>query len=1155
MSFAHLHVHSEFSLLEAACRVSDLVKQTQNLGMPAVALTDNGNMFGAMTFYFACKDLGIQPILGLDAYLAPRGRLKKGEDQETLRTPNRRLVLLAQSHKGYQNLCQLSSIGYQQGFYYKPRIDDEVLQEYNEDLLCLTGSHRGDVALALSEHGPEKALERIRFLKNIFGDRLYLELNRTGLPQLDALNKFLIEASKIENVPLVACNDVHYLVPEDARAHDVLLCVGTNKMLQDPDRFRMGSEEFYLKSPDQMRRLFSDLPEACDRTMEVISRCKVQFKFKDAEGKPIYHLPSYPTQQGRSLVEEIAEIAKQGLEDRFLEAIKRGEKVPEERIPEYKKRLEFEISVIDKMGFCGYFLIVQDFIRWAKDRDIPVGPGRGSGAGSLVAYSLKITDLDPMNYGLIFERFLNPERISMPDFDVDFCQDRREEVINYVVEKYGVKSVSQIITFGVLKAKAAIRDVGRVMGLTFAEVDVIAKLIPEKLNIKLKEAIETEPRLRSLIDEDSKIATLLELAQRVEGISRHASVHAAGVIISNRPLVEYAPLYKVEGSQNVIQYDMKISEKIGLIKYDFLGLKTLTLIHDALKMVERNQNKKIAPNEISLKDAGIYDLMSRGDTAGIFQFEGEGMSDLIKRVRPTCFEDITAINALYRPGPMQMLDEYIARKHGKLKVTYLFGALEEILKETYGIIVYQEQVQLIAARIASYSLGEADMLRRAMGKKKPEEMAQQKNRFMQGARDNGFDQKKSDELFELMAKFAEYGFNKSHAAAYCVVAAQTAYLKAYYPVEFYAAMLSTEMADTDKIVKYVSDCRSHGIQVRAPHVNFSEFKFTAHGKVVFFGLGGIKGVGQAAVEAILEARSQKPDQKFADLEDFFQSIDLRRVNKKVVECLIKSGGLDDFGYHRAQLLSLYPILLDQAEGKRKEKEVGQGSLFDLAEAEPQGIEVPAVDPWQKSQQLAFEKDVLGFYLSDHPISAYQSVMRSLTHGNVADIREKDHKSKVVVGGFIEDLRELITKKATRMAFGKLGDLSAHIPVVIFPDAFAKYQDLLKAEEPLLVEGELDRDETNIQIKVEKLSLLSERLKASRKLTLKLNMSHLPILQDVQKITGSYPGSTRLELKVYLEDSKKWVVLEGNESTGIEVQTSLFDRLQSIFGNTENIDLI
>lgn len=1156
-SFVHLHVHTQYSLLEAACKTKDIAKKAKSLGMPAVAITDNGNMFGAVEFYFACKAEGVKPILGLDVYLAPKGRLVKGEDKEALTMPNRRLVLLAKNFKGYQNLCQLSSKSFQEGFYYKPRIDYELLKQYSSDLICLTGGLRGEIPYQFLEFGEERAIAKIRELKEIFGENLYLELNRTGLPEWERINEFMARASQQEGVPLVAANDVHYLMREDSFTQEVLVCIGTNKTLQDESRLKLGSQEFWFKGAEQMRELFKNYPSAAENTLKIASLCNVEFKLKDENGRQIYHLPNFPTHDGRTEADEIRVLALQGLEDRFVESEKRGEPVAQEKRPSYYKRLDYELSVIKDMGFNGYFLIVQDFIQWAKRNGIPVGPGRGSGAGSLVAYSLKITDLDPMSYNLIFERFLNPERISMPDFDVDFCQDRRHEVINYVTEKYGAATVSQIITFGKLQTKAALRDVGRVMGMTFQEVDVISKLIPEKLGITLDEAIEMEPRLRELMENEPRIATLMDLAKRIEGLNRHAGIHAAGVVISDGPLVENAPLYKGADGENVIQYDMKMAEKIGLIKFDFLGLKTLTLINDAFKLIKKNRGKDFSVSDISLNDKGIYDIMSRGNTAGIFQFEGDGISDLIKKIKPNCFEDITAINALYRPGPMQMLDEYTGRKHGKIKVSYLFPELEEILKETYGIIVYQEQVQLIAARIASYSLGEADMLRRAMGKKIASEMADQKSRFMEGALKNGHDQKKASELFDLMAKFAEYGFNKSHAAAYCVVAAQTAWLKQYYPVEFYASLMSTELSDTDKVVKYIKDAHKQGIAVRPPHINFSDFKFSVNADEVFFGLGAIKGIGEGAVESILEARAKQPSGKFETLEEFFNTVDLKRISKKAIECLIKSGALDGFGFHRAQLMSCYSQFVDIAGKAREDREIGQGSLFDLEvsqEKKSVAIQVPNVSPWPKNASLAYEKEVLGFFLSDHPLSGMESILKVWTTSSIADLKNFERKHKIIIGGILTSKREMITKKGTRMAFAQIEDLTGAIEAVIFPDAFAKIEGQLIMDEPLLVEGVLEREDDRSKILVERVTPVKDRTTSIVKMKIKIDENLSERLPELREIIHNHPGKTALAFELALKELNRTVALEVLEPQGLMASSGFFEDLQNKFGRTDFVSL-
>ncbi len=1173
MSFVHLHVHSEYSLLEAACRLKGIAKKAADDQMPAVALTDNGNMFGAIEFYFACKDKNVKPILGLDAYIAPGSRFEKNQNIENGKVGPKRLVFLAQSFKGYQNLCSLSTAGYQEGFYWKPRIDYEVIEKFNEDLIVLTGGLRGEIADSFLKEGPDQALEKIRKLKNIFGDRLYLEMNKTGVAEWKQINPFLIEASKITGAQLVATNDVHYLTQDDQIAQEVLVCIGTNRTLQDESRYRLGSSEFYFKSTKEMESLFKDIPEAIQNTIEIADRCNVQFKLKDDKGKAIYHLPTFPTEVGATLKEEIAHHAKAGLLERFEEAAARDEAIPEEKKPEYFSRLDYELSIIDRMGFNGYFLIVQDFINWAKKNDIPVGPGRGSGAGSLVAYSLKITDLDPIPHFLLFERFLNPERISMPDFDIDFCQDRRQEVIQYVTDKYGQASVSQIITYGKLQTRAALKDVGRVLGMLFADVDVVSKLIPDKLGISLKDSIEQEPRIREMMEMNPQIATLMDLALKVEGLVRHAGIHAAGVIIADGQLIKHAPLYRGADGENVVQYDMKHAEKIGLIKFDFLGLKTLTHINHSLKLIERNRGIKIQSKDIRINDPGIYQLMSKGDTAGVFQFEGDGITDATKKIKPSGFGDITAITSLYRPGPMANIPEFAKRKNGESPVEYLLEDTKEILSETYGIMVYQEQVMGIASKIAGYSLGEADMLRRAMGKKIKEEMDQHRSRFLKGAEERGHDRKKSEELFDLMYKFADYGFNKSHAAAYSVVTAQTAWIKNYYPAEFFAALLSTEIGDTDKVVKYVKDAQKRGLKVLPPHINVSDYMFNVKGDDIYFGLGAIKGVGQAAVDAILEARANQETGQFKTVEDFFSSVDLRRVNKKVIECMIKAGAFDGLGFHRSQLLQHYHIFLDFAQGVHKDKELGQFSLFDLGEKEETKIEIPATEPWNRNASLAYEKEVLGFYLSDHPLKGYEKIARVWTSGNVSDLpqlagepaspqsspnpnpheRRRDQKKRVILMGLITEMREVITKKGTRMAFAKIEDLTGSSEMIVFPDTFAKYESLLKSDQALLMGGTLENDEGQIKIMADTFSTIQDLLKKIKKVILRLDMIDVSKYEGLNNLLAQHPGSTDVEFEIKMEDDKK-VKLDLETPVQIAMSHDFIEQAHSQFGGTDFIEL-
>lgn len=1176
----HLHVHSEYSLLEASSGVKDLVAKAQKLGMKSLALTDLGNMFGAIEFYFACQEKSIRPILGLEVYMAPGSRFEKqsNQDRDSMMKGPGRLVLLAQNLEGYRNLCRISTSGFQEGFYYKPRVDLEILQKYSQSLICLTGGVRSDVLLKLQKEGEAAAREYLVRLQKIFGERLYLEVQRDRGPL--PTEPFLKNCGQELGIPLVATSEVFYLEPEDEIAQEVLVCIGSNRTLADESRPKLPHRNLYLRSPEEMELLFQDHPEWIANSDRIAESVQLKFRLKDESGKAIYHLPSFPTREGRSLAEEIRALAEEGLLKRWQQATARGESPGPELQDQSRQRLAYELSIIDRMGFNGYFLIVADFINWAKAQGIPVGPGRGSGAGSLVAFCLGITDLDPMPYKLLFERFLNPERISMPDFDIDFCQELRSRVIDYVTQKYGPGSVSQIITYGKLQCRAALKDVGRVLGMSFQEVDQVTKLVPEKLNITIEEALKEEPKLRELMETNPQVQTLVELALKVEGLVRHAGIHAAGVIIADGELVQHAPLYRGSDGENVVQYDMKHAEKIGLIKFDFLGLKTLTLIQRALELIEKNQAKKIRTEEISLSDAGIYQLMSSGDTAGVFQFEGDGITEAIRKIRPTTFFDITAINALYRPGPMAMIPDFAKRKHGEAPVEYLFPELKEVLEETYGIIVYQEQVMGIASRIAGYSLGEADMLRRAMGKKIKEEMDQHRVRFLKGAKERGFDEKKSEELFELMYKFADYGFNKSHAAAYCVVAAHTAWLKNYYPSEFFAALLSTELGNTDNVVRYIKDAQKHGIDVKPPHVNVSDFLFTVSGRDIYFGLGAIKGVGESAIQAILKAREEKESRKFASLEDFFESVDTKKLNKKLIEALIKAGALDGFGWSRAELMHNFPKLMDYAAERRRDREVGQVSLFDM-EGPSLGpsIELERVAAWPRSLELSYEKEVLGFYLSDHPLKGFERIVATWTTCNVQGLQKlsdsnsetealansnpmaqgrypkHQKKRRVVLAGLLNGIREVITKKGTRMAFGALEDLSGQVELIFFPDVFAEVSGLFQTDQPVLVGGSLETSDTgSFKIIVDSLIPLQKALHKIRSLRIQLKGLSEDQTRVLVKVLKSFPGPTKLDFSLSLDDLGQQIFFQSEELPGVDLGGALFEDLRQVTGQLDFLEV-
>ncbi len=1163
MSFVHLHVHSHYSILQSSCTVSDLIDKSIEYKMDSVALTDYGNMFGSLEFYFSALDKGIKPILGCEMYYVD-DCLKKSKSNNNFRNPMegyKTLVLLAKNLEGYRNLCRINTKAYQEGFYFVPRVDYKVLDQYKEGLIALTGGQRGRASHFYHKKGKDHAVQEIDKLKSIFRKDLYLTFHPKGIDKHLEYNSFLVETSRDKKIPLVSSNDVHYVNKKDSIVQDVLFCIGTNRTLSDRERSRLGVSEFYFKDSDKMYNMFNDsefsqvYKEACDRTLEVAEQCSVHFKVKDKEGNPIYHLPKLT--QVKS-AKGFKDLAVKGLERRFKEADMRGESILGERKKEYKDRLQYELKIIEDMGFIGYFHIVQDFIHWSKNQGIPVGPGRGSGASSLVSYSLGITDLDPMPLNLIFERFLNPKRISMPDFDIDFCQDNRPKVIQYINEKYGADCTSHVITYGRLSVRAAIRDVGRVLGLSYSDVDYIAKLIPDILGINLSEALKKEPRLRSLREEDPQIEELLKLTGMLEGLIRHVGIHAAGIIIADTPIVDYAPLYKGPDNENVIQYDLKHTEKIGLVKFDFLGLKTLTHIKETIKFIEKTKNIKIKIQNISLKDKGIYQIMSQGDTIGVFQFEGHGITDLLIKAQPTCFEDIVAINALYRPGPMSMIPSYLNRKKGRVPVNYIFPELEPILKETYGIIVYQEQVQQIAVEIAGYSYGEADVLRRAMGKKIQAEMARQKTRFLEGAKKKNYDKARSEELFNLMAEFAKYGFNKSHAAAYCVLAAQTAWLKFYYPVEFFASQLSIDQNDSDKLTTYIRDVKKHNISIISPHVNTSSFRFSIEDNNIHFSLGAIKGVGEIAAQSIEQTRQSLPNKKFSTLEEFFENIDFKKINKKTLENLIKSGALDDFGYERKEIYESIEKFTRYSFKLKEDKETGQQSLFSSKLKEQDSVKISPVKSWTEKERLFFEKEVFGFYLNNHPMKFLEGLEKSLSCEKIKTLENLKSVSQTVQTlGMVQSLKEVITKKKGRvMAFAKLEDHSGCLEVIFFPDIYEKFKSLLlKESEVLYFKGNIQNEKSINRLIVENVKSLDDLLRNIA--TVKIQIDPTIKKQDLnylkQILIDSKKGSSHLCLETYIPTKKTFVEIDIKGVVhDIEVNHNLLEKMYKVLKTTEKI---
>ncbi len=1058
-NFVHLHLHTDYSLLDGACSVETLMQRLSELDMPAAAITDHGNLFGAMSFHKAARKHGIKPIIGCEVYVARGAASERAGGDKS----NHHLVLLCENSTGYHNLVKLVSHGFLQGFYYKPRIDKELLSRHHEGLICLSACLSGEVCSNLAEGHYDQARQVAGEFQDIFGkDRYFIELQDQGLEVEQRINPELVRLAKSLDIPIVATNDCHYVTQQDSLAHEVLLCIQTGKTMSDRNRMRFATDQFYVKSAREMADLFRDHPEAIRQTLDIAQRC--QFQFEEASQT----FPHFEVPGEKSLEEYFEQACWEGFEARtpYLKSLQaRGElKLP---LKSYEEQLKHEIGIIKQMRYPGYFLIVWDFMRYARQQQIPVGPGRGSAAGSLVSYCLKITDVDPLQYGLLFERFLNPERISMPDIDIDFCTNRRQEVINYVTRKYGRDNVCQIITFGTMAAKAAVKDVGRGMDMPYAEVDRIAKLIPAEIGINLTKALAETPSLRALIAKDERVRDLFGIARRLEGMARHASTHAAGVVISPVPLTEIVPLYKSNKDEITTQYAMDHLEEIGLLKMDFLALTTLTVLDHAVKLIRQTTGEEVDLATLPMNDGKTYEIFTQGLSNGIFQFESGGMKDILRRFKPEKLEDLTALNALYRPGPLGggMIDDFIKRKHGQTDVTYDLPELREILEETLGVILYQEQVQQIANKLAGYSLAEGDLLRRAMGKKKQKEMEAQREKFIAGARARGFDARKTARIFDLMVKFAGYGFNKAHSAAYAILAYQTGYLKANYPVCFMSALLTSEINNSDKIVKYINECRDLGIKILPPDINVSDLHFTPSGSEIRFGLAAIKNVGTNAIASILQAR--KRISRFGSLFEFCEEIDLRLVNKRVIESLIKAGALDSLGGHRSQLLASLDRAIDSGQRIQRDRESGQQGLFASFNGDPSSgdralqlhQELPDTPKWPESQVLSSEKETLGFYITGHPLEKFAERIERITSTKVEDVNELETGQEVQVGAMISSLRPLRTRKGDRMATLALEDLSGSVDAVVFPDVFKRCESLLESEAAVLVRGTLELEDS------------------------------------------------------------------------------------------------
>ena len=1160
-SFVHLHLHTMYSLLDGAIRIPDLMQRASDYGMTAVALTDHGNMYGAVDFYQEAKKRGIKPIIGCEVYVAPQGRFVKSKRSDKEQDNAHHLVLLAMDGQGYKNLCQLVSKGYLEGFYYKPRIDKELLSEHHQGLIALSACLGGVIAAPLRRQNREQAAAEVEFYRDLFDDRrFFLEIQENGLAEQKEVNRQIIDLAKEYSVPLVATNDCHFLNREDAHAHEVLLCVQTGKNMDDPKRMRY-PEELYFKSPEEMAAAFVDYPEAVSNTVEIAERCNFEFEFRN------YRPPTFIPPEGKSLNNFLAESCRDGLSELMprIETYYGGNLTPELQ-ESYRQRLELEIGIICDMGFAGYFLIVADFVNYARREKIPVGPGRGSAAGSLVAYALRITDIDPLPYGLLFERFLNPERVSMPDIDIDFCIHGRDKVIKYVTHKYGRDRVAQIITFGRMQAKGVIRDVGRALHMPFAEVDKIAKLVPNELKMTLAKAEELEPGFAKLRQGNALERELIEVSYALEGLNRHASVHAAGVVVTDQPLVDYLPLYrgaKDDDDAVVTQYEMGFVEELGLIKFDFLGLKTLTVIDHALKIINRNCKKEgdcFDINTIPLDDQETYELLSSGAAVGVFQLESSGMQDLLVRLKPGCFEDIIALVALYRPGPIEsgMIDDFIACKHGRQKVEYLLPELESILKETYGVIVYQEQVMQIAQKLAGYSLGQADILRKAMGKKKAEVMAAQRQSFLDGALENRVDSRKAEEIFDLMAQFAEYGFNKSHSAAYGYIAYQTAYLKAHYPVEFMAGLLMEDMNNTDKVIKNIAECRNMGIKVLPPDVNVSELSFTVVDQNIRFGLAAVKNVGGKAAAEIIRVREIEGSYK--SLFDLCCRLDLSKVNRRVLESLIKSGAFDGEDVARYRLFAAIDSAMENGQSASRDRVCGQQSLFAFAGEELAREDACYPDdaaPWSDKEQLTYERDVLGFYLSSHPLQRYVDELKRCTTSSVAELVNCENSAQMRIGGLLTAVRSKRTKNGKIMAFAVLEDLSGSLEVTLFEETFTKAKDFIENDDPLILEGrvEINDDHTKAKMLVSEVFGLEEALsKVIEKVVMTLSHeqaapARLAMLQDILQ---HHQGNCPAFMHILMPDCEVVMALE---RFSLQPSADLVHEVKGLYGGSQVVEFI
>jgi DNA polymerase-3 subunit alpha len=1123
-SFVHLHNHSQFSLLDGASKLDELVEQAARYEMPAVAVTDHGNLFGAIPFFEAAAEKGIKPILGCETYLAP-GRRTDRTPSGPGKKPYHHLLLLARDLSGYHNLMKLSTAGFLEGYYYRPRIDRELLSTHAGGLIATSTCLGGEIPQLILAGRQADAERTACEYRDIFGgENFFFEIQDQGIPEEKRLNEILVPMGRRLKIPLLATNDCHFLTREDHFAHDILICIQTGKTVKDADRMRF-TQEHHFKSPGEMWQVFKDLPEAAENTLLVAERCNLTLP----RGGNL--LPHFRVPEGKTAEEYFREVTVRGFEERLtVWKAHEAKGLLRVSIDEYRRRLESEIDMVVRMGFPGYFLIVWDFIKHARDRGIPVGPGRGSAAGSLVAYCLRITDVDPLRYGLLFERFLNPERITMPDIDIDFCMRGRGAVIDYVRGKYGRENVAQIITFATLGSKAVIRDAGRGLDVPYGDCDRIAKMIPTEPDMTIDRAIQTVPALRQMYEKDDRIRQLLDVSKRLEGLTRHASVHAAGVVISPRPIVEYSPLARTRDDEIVTQYAMDEIGSIGLLKMDFLGLKTLTLIHDCVARVKEDEAIDIDIEALPLDDAGTYACFQAARTDGVFQFESSGMKDILRKLKPDRFEDLIALNALFRPGPIGsgMIDDYIERRHGRRAIEYIVPQLEEILGVTYGVIVYQEQVMQIASRLAGFTLGEADILRRAMGKKKKDVMAAQRETFVKGCRSRGVGEKDAKRIFDLMEHFAGYGFNKAHSTAYALIAYRTAWLKAHFPRHFMASLLTMEKDDTDNIVKYIAESRDMGIAVLPPHVNRSGVDFTVEKDGIRFGLGAVKNVGEGAARMVVEARERHGP--FGSLAGLCAGVDLRLVNKRVLESLIKAGGLDGLGAGRATLATAVDAAIEASQKAMRDQESGQVGLFGACEGAARGMPEPRPLPdWPEKERLAFEKETLGFYMSGHPFTEYATRLSGMVTHTTAGLKEISRPRKVSVAGIVSTLKRRKTRRGDMMAVFHLEDLEGAIEVIAFPEAYARHKSLLEDDAALMVNGNVEIAEEQRRVIAETLLPLDQAEERVKEIVIAIPSAGLvdTEVEKVRELLRGRPGPCPVYLEVTEPKSFRATLRAGN----------------------------